>query len=121
VFGSEGNCQVSWLRFVKSHVFPAKAGIQFFRTRTPACAGVTTLILICSGGPGAHGNFVKSHVIPAKAGIHGTWVPACAGTTTFVTFRSMGGPQAPGTQSDRKAMTIDNGQRTTDDGLRSAT
>ena len=25
-----------------------------------------------------------------------TWVPACAGTTTFVTFSSMGGPQAHG-------------------------
>jgi len=29
-----------------THVIPAKAGIQFFRTWTPACAGVTTLIFI---------------------------------------------------------------------------
>ena len=77
-------------------VIPAKAGIQFFRTWTPACAGVTTLIFIPSGGPQAHGNSVESHVIPAKAGIHLTWVPAFAGTTTYVTFRSMGGPRAHG-------------------------
>jgi hypothetical protein len=33
-------------------------------------------------------------VIPAKAGIHRAWVPAYAGTTAFVTFISVGGPQA---------------------------
>ena len=47
---------------------------------------------------------VESHVIPAKlvlragggAGIDRAWVPAYAGTTAFVTFISMGGPQAHG-------------------------
>ena len=40
----------------RTHVIPAQAGIQFFRTWTPACAGVTKLIFISSGGPEAHGN-----------------------------------------------------------------